>query len=139
MKTLIKEVDAWYSQMSTCIRNYKKTGANRFSISYIETKLNVLSNCWQNIFEKHHELLVKYIDSDKELAYFTAGVYDSYEEEFYEAKFIMEEKLESLRMEKSATGRLDGYKRSRRNRYKSIVRSNWSFAPSANSATLIQR
>lgn len=70
--------------------------------------VSVLSNCWQNIFEKHHESLVKYIDSDKDLAYFTDGVYDSYEEEFYEAKFIMEEKLESLRIEKSATDRLDG-------------------------------
>lgn len=87
-------------QQVTCIRNFKKTSKDRMTIKYIETKIETLDSCWKNIFKFHTAFLIEDNErSDAEQQYVESNRYDDYEEEYYDGKFLMEEKLKEINNE----------------------------------------
>lgn len=96
---LIQVHKAWEAQMDSCIKNYKKTAASKFTVTYVENKLTTLNRCWQEIFDNHHLILVEAAgnEADKTIPYLEDEVYDEAEEKFHTARALMETKLIELR------------------------------------------
>lgn len=94
----LRSIKAWHAQQVTCIKNYKKAPGNRLTISYVESKLKTLEECWEKIFGFHTILLAEEGDrNENEVLYLNSNRYDDYEEEYYDAKYFMEEKLLELK------------------------------------------
>lgn len=74
--------------------SFKKTRKDRFNIGYVETKVETLNECWQHIFAKYHELLL--LISSKDNPEDNNAEYETIVDEYHDAKFLMEEKIEEL-------------------------------------------
>lgn len=81
--------------LDRAISTYKKTPKERFTLSYVETKLETLDLLWSS-FRKDHAYIVASVkrDDKKKLTYFTDDIYSAFEENYTTYKCRLKEDLQ---------------------------------------------
>lgn len=80
------------------IANYKKAPKDRLTVSFIETRLEILEQHWQTLFNTHIEILRTVEQSEMfDSSYYKEGIYEEVEELYVDYKSMLKDNLAHLK------------------------------------------
>ncbi|XP_063825295.1 uncharacterized protein LOC135074843 [Ostrinia nubilalis] len=94
MKKLVRSQNEIFNRINKSKINFAKSPSVRITTSYIETKLENLSELWQNFNKTHDTIICEVSDAEyQESEYFTEDFFSKTEELYTEYKTELKEKL----------------------------------------------